>query len=146
MQPNRRPPSLRGEPYVLFRSGIDHVGLRHFLLDASKCCFAKLFLNSILRHVPTMVSTSKLLIVEQRGETGLPPSSGVPGICRQDFLLLHQIKCRICPAQELLNRISVLGIDGDTHADGEPWSVGVTGDALADAPGYLVGFPCVRLR
>src|SRR2546425_3071984 len=76
-------------------------------------------------------------------ETDLLSGSSVPGRCRQDSVLLHRVKCRICFAQKLLNRISVLGIDGDTHADGKLWSIGVAGHGLADTAGHPMGFSFV---
>src|SRR5260370_669281 len=79
-------------------------------------------------------------------ETSLPSSNGVPGLCRQDSLLLHRVKRRIGFAQELLNRISVLGIDGETRANGKLWSIAVIGNALADAPCHQVGLLCAGLR
>src|SRR6266568_3295889 len=73
-------------------------------------------------------------------------ASCTPGQCNQGSLLLHRVKCRIGLAQEVFNRLAVLRVDGNSHADRNLWSVAVFGNALADALGYLLGFPRVGFR
>src|SRR5437660_10073219 len=73
-------------------------------------------------------------------------ASGTPRVCDQPAILLHRIQCRVCFAQELLNRISVLGIHGDTHADGKLWSIAVISNSFADASCHQVGLLRVGFR
>jgi len=73
-------------------------------------------------------------------------ASRTPGLPSQGFLLLHSVECRIGFAQELFNRIAVLWVDGNSHADRNLWSVAVIGNAFADALGYLLGFLRVGFR
>src|SRR6267378_1799839 len=79
-------------------------------------------------------------------ETSLLPSGGLPGLCDHNFLSLHRVKCRICLAQEALNRIAVLRIDGNADADGKLWSLAVIGSAFTDTSCHYVGRLCVSLR
>src|SRR5258708_22253860 len=91
----------------------------------------------------TLMATAKTLIASASRSIAqrLLPDGCAPGRCRQDFLLRHQIKCRIGLAQELFNGIAVLRADSKSHADRELWYVVVIGHVLADASAHLVGLP-----
>ena len=66
-------------------------------------------------------------------------------VCRRNSLPLHRVKGRICCAQETLNRPTVLGIDGNTNADGKLWSFAVSGKALTDTLCHQISRLDVRL-
>src|SRR5712692_5773200 len=79
-------------------------------------------------------------------ETRLLPSGGTPRLCRDNFVSLHRIECRICFAQELLYGFPVVWIDCDAYADVKFWSIGVIGNAFTDTSCHQVGRLCISLR